>query len=122
MQTAKLGLAVFPTLWLKMVPLESLLRKISTESLFNFVNCNNTLPDLYFHVSSIMNFRLKKPQQLWATVDRITCNDKHQIQEVVSACQDNDILFNFLEHISSEKPLALSLTFFSHVICFRAVH
>lgn len=64
MQTAKLGLAVFPTLWLKMVPLESLLRKISTESLFNFVNCNNTLPDLYFHVSSIMNFRLKKPQQL----------------------------------------------------------
>lgn len=60
MHTLKLGLAAFPTLRLKMVPIERLLRKISTEPLFNFVNCNNTPPDWYFHASSSMNFRLKK--------------------------------------------------------------
>lgn len=74
MQRVKLSLAVLPTFWLKMVPLESVLRKISTETLFNFVNCNNTLPDSYFHASSSMNFRTKK---LWITVDRITCKGEH---------------------------------------------
>lgn len=67
-----------------------------------------------------MNFRLKNPQQLWATVDRITDNQEHQNQEIISLPGTMTFYFIFLKaYPLSNHSL---VTFFSQVICSKAVH